>query len=221
MNYKVILAEGADHVLGWRSPNFIYRPAGCLKLKLLLKNYRLSDDVAFRFSDRKWKEFPLVAGKYAHWIHQINNSGDVVNLFMDYETFGEHQWEEMGIFDFLRSFPREVLKHPDFRFQTPGEAAEEFEPVAQLSVPHYTSWADMERDLTAWLGNHMQNDAVTVLYSLEKKSGKRRIRRRSRRGEGFRRRTTCITCVQNGLLTELCTNTSILTIHLMTRTSIL
>lgn len=169
MNYKVILAEGADQVLGWRSPNFVYRPDGCLKLKLLLKNYRLSDDVAFRFSDRKWKEFPLVADKYAHWIHQINKSGDVVNLFLDYETFGEHQWEDMGIFDFLRAFPREVLKHPDFRFQTPVEVAEEFEPVAQLSVPRYTSWADMERDLTAWLGNHMQNDAVTVLYGLEKK----------------------------------------------------
>ncbi len=172
MRYKVILAEGADHILGWRSPNYIYQPAGCLKLKLLLKNYRLSDDIAFRFSNRRWSEYPLMADKFAHWVHQVNSAGEVVNLFLDYETFGEHQWKDTGIFDFLRALPGEVLKHPDFRFQTPLEAAAQYEPAAQLDVPHFVSWADIERDLTAWLGNHMQNDAARALYHLE-----RRVRR--------------------------------------------
>jgi alpha-amylase len=168
MRYKAILAEGADPVLGWRSPNHVYQPSGCKKIKLLLKNYRFSDDIAFRFSDREWQEYPLTAEKYAYWIHQMNN-GDVINLFMDYETFGEHQWEETGIFEFLRAFPREVLKNPDFRFRTPSEVADENEPVAQLDVPNYISWADMERDLTAWIGNPMQNDAIGVLYGMEKR----------------------------------------------------
>ncbi len=167
MRYKAILAEGADHVLGWRSPNHVYQPLGCKKIKLLLKNYRLSDDIAFRFSNRQWPEYPLTAEKYAHWIHQMNN-GDVINLFMDYETFGEHQWKDTGIFDFLRAFPGEVLKHPDFRFQTPIEVVTENEPVAQLDIPNYISWADMERDLTAWIGNPMQTDAISVLYGMEK-----------------------------------------------------
>jgi alpha-amylase len=167
MRYKAILAEGADTVLGCRSPNHVYQPSGCKKIKLLLKNYRLSDDIAFRFSNREWPEYPLTAVKYAHWIHQMNKE-DVINLFMDYETFGEHQWEETGIFDFLRAFPREVLKHQDFRFRMPSEVAFETEPVAQLDVPNYVSWADMERDLTAWIGNPMQTDAIGVLYGMEK-----------------------------------------------------
>jgi len=142
MRYKVILAEGADHILGWRSPNYIYQPSGCLKVKLFLKNYKLSDDIAFRFSNRQWPGYPLTADKFAHWIHQINAAGEVINLFMDYETFGEHQWEDTGIFAFLRAFPREILKHRDFRFQTPLEAAREYAPVAQLDVPQFVSWAD-------------------------------------------------------------------------------
>jgi alpha-amylase len=115
-----------------------------------------------------------MAGKFAQWVHQINASGEIINLFMDYETFGEHQWEDTGIFEFLRTFPKEILKHRDFRFQTPLEAAGEYEPVAQLDVPNYVSWADVERDLTAWLGNHMQNDAAHFLYNLEKKVRKRK-----------------------------------------------
>jgi alpha-amylase len=167
MGYKVILAEGADKILGWRSPNFVYSPAGCSKIKLLLKNYRLSDDIAFRFSNTRWSEYPLMADKFAHWLHQINNCGEVINLFMDYETFGEHQWQETGIFEFLRALPREIAKHPDFRFQTPVEVALAYEAVAQLDVPNLISWADTERDLTAWLGNAMQKDAARALYDLE------------------------------------------------------
>lgn len=167
MGYQAILAEGADRILGWRSPNFLYRPAGCETLKLLLRNYRLSDDVAFRFGNAKWLEYPLMADKYAHWIHQ-NLAADVINLFVDYETFGEHQWQETGIFEFLRRLPEEILKHPDFRFQTPAEAARNYDAAAALSVPDPLSWADAERDLTAWLGNGMQKDGFRSLREMEK-----------------------------------------------------
>jgi alpha-amylase len=167
MGYQVVLAEGADKILSGRSPNFVYRPAGCEKIKLLLKNYRLSDDIAFRFSNPRWSEYPLMADKFAHWLHQINNHGDVINLFMDYETFGEHQWQETGILNFLRSLPREITRHPDFFFQTPAEVALNNEPVSPLDVPYPISWADTERDLTAWLGNALQKDAIRALYDLE------------------------------------------------------
>ncbi len=169
LGYETILAEGADRVLGWRSPNFVYQPAGCLKLRLLLKNYRLSDDIAFRFSNRDWPEYPLTAEKFAQWVHQINAAGEVVNLFMDFETFGEHQWQDTGIFEFLKLIPRTILSHPDFRFQTPAEAARQYAPVAPLDVPQFVSWADVERDLTAWIGNDLQHDAIRTLYDLEKR----------------------------------------------------
>jgi len=169
LGYRVILTEGADQVLGWRSPNYAYQPIGCLKLKCLLKNYRLSDDIAFRFSNQNWAEYPLTSEKYAGWLHEINSAGEVINLFMDYETFGEHQWEETGIFRFLDSLPEQILTHSDFEFLTPIEVAKKYQPVAQLDVPRFISWADVERDLTAWIGNHMQNDAIETLYSMEKK----------------------------------------------------
>ncbi|MDO8721888.1 MAG: hypothetical protein Q7J31_06635, partial [Syntrophales bacterium] len=165
--YKAILAEGADKILGWRSPNFVYRPAGCETIKLLLKNYRLSDDIAFRFSDTQWSEYPLMADKFAHWLHQINASGEVINLFMDYETFGEHQWQETGIFEFLKVLPREIARHPDFNFRTPAEVARDCEARSSLDVPEPISWADTERDLTAWMGNAMQRDALRALFALE------------------------------------------------------
>ena len=166
--FDAIIAEGADHVLGYRSPNFIYRPPNSTKLKLLLKNYRLSDDIAFRFSNRGWKEFPLMARKFADWIDRINGNGNVVNLFMDYETFGEHQWEDTGIFNFLAHLPEEVLKHPDNDFKTPSEAADAFDSVGVIDVPHIISWADTERDLSAWLGNAMQSNALHEVYRIEK-----------------------------------------------------
>ena len=169
MGYAAILAEGADHVLGWRSPNYVYRPEGCDKLKLLLKNYRLSDDIAFRFSDRNWPEFPLTAEKFAHWAGTAALSGDLINLFMDYETFGEHQWEASGIFQFMEALPDRLLRLPGFRFVTPSEAAAEHEPVAELDVHNFMSWADAERDLTAWLGNDMQHDAIETVYRLEER----------------------------------------------------
>ena len=167
MGYKGILAEGADHILGWRSSNFIYKPKGLSKIKLLLKNYRLSDDIAFRFSDESWTEFPLTAPKFAQWVNAVNGNGDVINLFMDYETFGEHQWEDKGISEFLKHLPPEILKHHDNRFVTPSEAIEKHDAVAELDFPHFVSWADIERDLSAWLGNKMQQESLKEIYSLE------------------------------------------------------
>jgi alpha-amylase len=167
-DFDAVLAEGADSVLGYRSPNYVYRPPDCQRVKLLLKNYRLSDDIAFRFSNSHWSEWPLQAPKYAQWISAVNGNGYVVNLFIDYETFGEHQWEDTGIFDFLRVLPTEVLKHPDNDFKTPGEVADAYEPVGVVDVPHVVSWADTERDLSAWLGNPMQQNAIYHVYNIER-----------------------------------------------------
>ena len=167
MGYEVILAEGTEKILGQRSPNRVYRPAACRSLKLLLRNYRLSDDVAFRFSDPGWTEYPLTAAKYAHWLHRIHREEAVINLFMDYETFGEHQWPETGILNFLEALPAEVLRHGDFHFRTPAEAAAASPPAGSIDCPGFISWADEERDTTAWLGNAMQQDAARALYELE------------------------------------------------------
>ncbi len=166
MGYEGILAEGADHVLGWRSPNFVYAPLGCARLKLLLKNYRLSDDIAFRFGNKGWAGHPLTADKFAKWVSASNGCGDVVNLFMDYETFGEHQWEDTGIFAFLEHLPGELLAHPDNRFVTVSEALAH-EARGPLDIHHFVSWADIERDLSAWLGNPIQEAASRELYRIE------------------------------------------------------
>ncbi len=167
MGYKAILAEGADHVLGWRSPNVVYQPTSCLSLKLLLKNYSLSDDIAFRFSNQGWPEFPLTADKFANWIHTAGLQGEIINLFMDYETFGEHQWAETGIFEFMKALPAKILANSNFKFITPSEAVESISPMARLDIQEPISWADAERDLTAWLGNQMQYDAIEALYRLQ------------------------------------------------------
>ncbi len=177
-NFDAVITEGADHILGRRSPNFVYHPKGCSKLKLLLKNYSLSDDIAFRFSNRGWSQWPLTADKYARWVSSINGNGNVVNLFMDYETFGEHQWADTGIFDFVRHLPDEILRHPDNNFKTPSEVVQSYQSVDTVDVPHIISWADTERDLSAWLGNAMQSNAIHELYRLErkiKKTGDERI----------------------------------------------
>ncbi|MCL1985690.1 MAG: glycoside hydrolase family 57 protein, partial [Betaproteobacteria bacterium] len=167
MGYAAILAEGADHVLGWRSPNFAYSPVSCDTVKLLLKNYSLSDDIALRFSNTDWSEHPLTAQKYAKWIHDAAGTSDVVNLFMNYEVFGELHGEGSGIFDFMRAFPACILAQPGIKFATLSEAAKQLTPVARLDVPQFMSWADTERDLTAWNGNDMQRDALEALYRLE------------------------------------------------------
>jgi alpha-amylase len=165
LGFKAILTEGTERILGDRSPNHVYRPAHPgARLKVLLKNYRLSDDVAFRFSSHQWSEFPLTADKYARWLAAV--PGDTVNLFMDYETFGEHQWPETGIFEFLRHLPGEVRRHPHLGFALPREVAAENEPRGDLSVPWAISWADTERDVSAWLGNAMQHSCFEELRRL-------------------------------------------------------
>lgn len=167
LGYKAILAEGADKVLGWRSPNYLYRPSDDSNLKIFLKNYQLADDIAFRFSNRSWREHPLTADKFAHWLHALDGSGEIINLFMDYETFGEHQWQDTGIFDFLEALPDKVFTHTAFGFCTPAEAAEKLTTVASLDIPDFYSWADTERDLSAWRGNNLQEDALQSIYALE------------------------------------------------------
>ncbi len=168
LGYKGILCEGADHLLGYRSPNYVYRPPSTDKIALLLRNYRLSDDVAFRFSNRNWSEWPLTAEKFAGWINQVNGNGYIVNLFMDYETLGEHQWADTGIFEFLNNLPHEVFKHRDNNFKTPSEIIDTYPISGEYDVPHMISWADTERDLSAWLGNAMQSNALHELYRIEK-----------------------------------------------------
>jgi alpha-amylase len=169
MGYDAILADGPDQVLGARSPNFVYRPPHAPRIKLLLKNYRLSDDIAVRFSNRSWEQFPLTADKFAQWINQINGNGFVCNLFLDYETFGEHQWASTGIFEFLKHLPGEVLKNPENNFLTPGEAVDRLDAAGEIDVPHMISWSEDDRDLSAWLGNAMQSNALNELYKLEGK----------------------------------------------------
>ena len=167
MGFKVMLAEGAKHVLGWKSPDFVYTNAIDQKLRLLLRNYKLSDDIAFRFSNQGWSEYPLTADKYASWL--AGETGEIINLFMDYETFGEHQKANTGILDFVKALPAAILKNGDMEFETVTNVAEKHQPISVLHCPHVMSWADEERDVTAWLGNELQNEAFSKLYALKDK----------------------------------------------------
>ena len=164
--YKGIIAEGWDPVLGWRSANYVYRPSYTKNIRLLLKNYKLSDDIAFRFGNRDWSEWPLTADKFTRWLEE-SRADTNINLFMDYETFGEHQWGDTGIFEFLKHLPQEWLKSSDNTFMTISDAIDEYEPVDEVDSPNTTTWADTERDLSAWLGNPMQQQAIKALYLLE------------------------------------------------------
>ena len=166
LGFKTILAEGAKHVMGWKSPNFIYTNSIDNRLRVLLRNYKLSDDIAFRFSNQGWDQYPLTAEKFAQWVSDEN--GEVINLFMDYETFGEHQKATTGIFDFVKALPKAILKN-ELSFATVSEAAKAYQPVGVLHCPHVMSWADEERDVTAWLGNELQNEAFSKLYALKDK----------------------------------------------------
>jgi alpha-amylase len=165
--YLGIMAEGWDKYLGWRSPNYLYRPPGCKKIKVLLKNYKLSDDIAFRFGNKEWASWPLSADTYANWIHAHHGDGQTVNLFMDFESFGEHQWEDTGIFDFLSHLPDMVMRHPDTSFKTATETVKAYDVAGEYDVPDILTWADTDRDLTAWTGNDIQRDAIAATYSME------------------------------------------------------
>ncbi|MEX2673556.1 MAG: glycoside hydrolase family 57 protein [Phycisphaeraceae bacterium] len=163
--FKGVLTEGADALLEGRSPDVTYRPPGCEGLTLLLRNYRLSDDIAFRFSNRSWPHWPMTAAKFADWVGELE--GPVCNLFMDFETFGEHQWADTGIFAFLAEVPSALLRRAGNDFKTVGEAIDAYEPADTFDVPQMISWADTERDLSAWLGNAMQSNALHEIYKLE------------------------------------------------------
>ena len=169
MGFRGMLTDGAKHVLGWKSPNFLYTNAINPKLKLLLKNSRLSDDIALRFSDRSWNEWPLTADKYVDWLQESVKESEIVNLFMNYETFGEYQTAETGIFDFMRHLPEVIFARTDFEFLTPGEVIKKHQPEAPLHVPYPISWADEERDITSWMGNELQTEAFEELYKVQDK----------------------------------------------------
>ena len=167
LGYKGIITEGHESILTWRSPNYLYTPAGCNKISTLLRNYKLSDDIGFRFSAKWWEEYPLTADKYATWLSK--SEGDCVNIFIDYETFGEHQWHDTGIFEFLKYLPTEISKYNHLEFKTPSEVVKSFKPVGILDVPHIISWADIQRDTSAWLENEMQKLAFEQMAKLESK----------------------------------------------------
>ena len=169
MGFHTMLTEGAKHILGWKSPNYMYCNNINPKLKVLLRNFRLSDDLTFRFSNQDWSEWPLTTEKFVKWLNKVEKTEEVVNLFLDYETLGEHQWKETGIFDFFRHLPAMVYSSSNFTFNTPEQLYHELQPVSAISVPHAISWADEERDLTAWLGNELQDEAFGKLYSYESK----------------------------------------------------
>jgi alpha-amylase len=166
MGYKGTVTEGIERVLGWRSPNYVYKAKNS-NLRVLLRNYRLSDDIGFRFSSNWWNEYPLDAMKYARWLAAAH--GEVIVLFVDYETFGEHHWSESGIHEFLRWLPSEVNKWRHLQWQTPSEVIKKHAPVGEIDVHEYNtiSWADIERDPTAWIGNPMQNICYDSLKELE------------------------------------------------------
>ena len=164
--FEAVLAEGADHVLGWRSANFLYRPASAPGLALLLRNVGLSGDVGLRFSDRSWPAWPLRAETFAAWCHSLEGAADIINIFNDYHIFGLRHEKESGIFDFMEALPAALLAHKSFSFTTPALAAKNLSPVGEVDVPQFMSWEDEGRDLTAWLGNDMQKDAIHALYAL-------------------------------------------------------
>ncbi len=172
MGFKSIMTEGAKHVLGWKSPNFLYCNSINPRLKVLLRNFVLSDDIAFRFSNKDWNSWPLTADKYASWLLKLAPKSELINIFLDYETFGEHNWKETGIFDFLYHMPGTVLKKTPFRFMTPSEISDILQPVSAINISSPISWADEERDITAWNGNELQIAALEKLYSLAGKVNK-------------------------------------------------
>jgi len=169
MGFKSMLTEGAKHVLGWKSPNYLYCNTINPRLKVLLRNFVLSDDIAFRFSNRSWAEWPLTTDKYASWLNKLAPKSELINIFLDYETFGEHNHKDTGIFDFLQHLPGSILKKTPFRFMTPTEVSDSLQPVSAISIPSPISWADEERDITAWHGNELQAAALDKLYDLTDK----------------------------------------------------
>ncbi len=165
--FKGIIAEGWDKILETRTPNKVYRPDGCNSIKLLTKNYRLSDDIAFRFSNKTWNEWPLTVDKYMRWLETAGNQGPVINLFMDFETFGENVWKDTGIFEFFNDLVLRWSNDGNHNFMTVSEACDSSTSEETISMPWTVTWADTERDLSAWLGNSMQHEALKAIYDLK------------------------------------------------------
>lgn len=169
MGYKAILTEGPHHILNWRSPNYLYRNAINPSLTILLNNDMLSNDIAHRFSDSHWSGWPLTAQKFVSWLSKLPEKERIVNLFMNYETFGERHKSESGIFDFLNTLPSAVFRKSEFKFHTPSDILDNYEPISKLNAPTAISWADSEKDLSAWLRNELQQEALENLYELSEK----------------------------------------------------
>lgn len=169
MGFNTMITEGAKHILAWKSPNYLYCSSINPRLKILLRNFRLSDDISFRFSNHAWAEWPLTTEKFVSWLNRLDPLEEVVNVALDYETIGERQWKETGIFDFFKALPKTVFSRSNYTFHTPSELAEKLQPVASIHVPYPISWADEERDLTSWLGNELQDEAFAKLYSMREK----------------------------------------------------
>ena len=167
LGFKTILTDGAKHVLGWKSPNFVYKNALDENLNLLLKNSKLSDDIAIRFSDKNWSEYPLTSEKYADWVSHSLQDTEVLNLFMNYEVIGHYNRAESGIFDFLRYFIQQIAENPNYQFLLPKEVTKKHTAKDILPVPYPISWTDEERDITSWLGNELQKEAFTELFKIQ------------------------------------------------------
>ncbi len=167
LGFKTMLTDGAKHVLGWKSPNFVYKNALDENLNLLLKNSKLSDDIAIRFSDRNWSEYPLTSEKYADWVSHSLQDTEVLNLFMNYEVIGHYNRAESGIFDFLRYFIQQIAENPNYQFLLPKEVTKKHSAKDILPVPYPISWTDEERDITSWLGNELQKEAFTELFKIQ------------------------------------------------------
>ncbi len=167
LGFKTMLTDGAKHVLGWKSPNFVYKNALDENLNLLLKNSKLSDDIAIRFSDRNWSEYPLTSEKYVDWVSHSLQDTEVLNLFMNYEVIGHYNRAESGIFNFLRYFIQQIAENPNYQFLLPKEVTKKHTAKDILPVPYPISWTDEERDITSWLGNELQKEAFTELFKIQ------------------------------------------------------
>lgn len=167
LGFKTMLTDGAKHVLGWKSPNFVYKNALDENLNLLLKNSKLSDDIAIRFSDKNWSEYPLTSEKYVDWVSHSLQDTEVLNLFMNYEVIGHYNRAESGIFDFLKYFIQQIAENPNYQFLLPKEVTKKYTAKDILPVPYPISWTDEERDITSWLGNELQKEAFTELFKIQ------------------------------------------------------
>ena len=167
LGFKAVITEGAKHILGWKSPNFVYANALNDKLAVLLRNYSLSEDIVMRFSNKQWSEYPLTAEKYVSWMLATGEGQQCINLCMDYEAFGDHHTADTGIFDFMQALPQQVFNSQQLQFGTPSEVVAQNKPVAAIHVPLPISWIDEERALTRWTVNDLQRDAFDKLYNLQ------------------------------------------------------